>query len=1084
MMLDSGNISDITSADCDDDVYVFPATYPQKQLWFLHKLDPFSPAYNIPFTYEVSGALDVVILRKAINEIINRHETFRTNFYETSDGLVQFVTKSRKIDIPVIEIVDSSEKNSEIESLVKEEAVKPFDLTSQALIRGKIIKRSSKSFLILLNFHHIILDHISIVQFSDELETIYNSMLDGKSHGLFKPELHYGDYSVWQTQWQSNEILKPKLKFWKELLKDREYFIDLPTDYKRNPSIEPYGSEYYLHFPQTLANKIKSYNKKNSVSLYITLLSGLGVLLGRITNKNNLLIGTPFANRGTQPELEKVMGCFINTIPIPIEVNEDSSFNEVIKVARKNVLSVNANQEVPFEQIVESVNPKRDSSYNPLFQVSFTFQEPPMQLNLNKLEIKSRFQHNYSAKFDLMFWLWESDDGIRGSIEYNTNLFDRDTVVRLARNYQRLMESAVNNPELPICELDIINESEINTLLNEWNDTQEEINLDDGIQSLLTGSISSKAEEVAIEYKENRLTYNQLEAISNKIANYIISKNIEKSSYIGVCLNRNEKMLPVLLGILKSGCSYLPLDPAFPNDRLTYMLEDSGCKTLFTESGLNDSLENYVDHVIKIDSDWEFIDQASSGNPDVKINKDDIAYIIYTSGSTGKPKGVVVPHGAVKNFLLSMAKEPGLSDNDKVLAITTLSFDISVLELFLPLSVGAVLVIADKNDSSDPVRLAELLKEHNISFMQATPATWRILLTADWNPDPKFKILCGGEPLSSELSENLLSKVNEIWNMYGPTETTVWSTIYKITDSKQPVLIGKPIRNTEVYVCDKHMQLSPIGIPGELYIGGYGVTAGYLNRDELTNERFINNPFKPAAGKLYRTGDIVKYRSDGNLEYINRADNQVKVRGYRIEPGEIDAILEKIPEVKQSVTVVREDTPGDKRLVSYLSDNNGSEIEVNDIRKNLRKFLPDYMIPQHIVHIEEFPLTPNGKIDKKNLPAPFGSSLNDVYVAPRSTEEEKLAEIWKTMIGLDKVSVTDNFFDVGGHSLLSVQVLAKIKELTGVQLNPRVLIQNSLEQIAPLCGFDDLNLVEEEAVQRRDRSQSGFLKKLFMKLNK
>lgn len=1068
-----------------EDVYVFPTTYPQKQIWFLYQFDQDSPAYNIPFAYDVAGDLNVSAIREAINEIILRHETFRTHFMDTKDGLVQVVKPELSIDIPLLNELGS---NEDIQEYIDTESIRPFDLSNGPLIRASVIQRSTQSYILFLNFHHIILDHISIVQFAEELTVLYKSFNQSKVSPLVTPELQYADYSVWQNTHQTHEQLESKHDFWLEQLEGKSDYLDIPLDRNRPAMQSSVGKEFHLWFPLTLMNKLKALSRKESVSMYITLMAGYSILLGIYSKQTDVSVGTPFANRSHQPELEKIMGCFINTIPICTDLSGNPSFNEVLKRVRKRVFNANANQEFPFEMIVEALQPKRDASYNPMFQVAFTFQEAPMEITLEDCVVKSQRLHNQSAKFDMLAWLWESADGIRGLLEYNTDIFNYSTLENFSKHYQTLLENAVNDPDAPISDLNILPDDEYLKLTKEWNQTTKSFDRAQSIHQLFEEKCISSPDKIAVICDEEKLTYKELNERANQLANYLISQGVTNNALIGVCLERSIEMIVATLGILKAGACYIPLDPEYPQDRIQYMLENSCAALVVTQSSVLKIVElPAITNPIQIDVDQHLISEQLVSNPNVKMSKDDLAYIIYTSGSTGKPKGVMVHHGAATNFLMSMAEEPGLTSEDTLLAVTTLSFDIAVLELYLPLSQGATVVIATTDEATDSEDLMGLIEEYNISIMQATPATWRLLIGAKWNGNKSLRVLCGGEAMPRDLLTELLPRVKEVWNMYGPTETTVWSACYKITDADASILIGKPISNTSFYVLDANLKPVPVGVHGELYIGGLGVTKGYLNRDDLTDERYILSPFSSANEKLYRTGDSVKYHESGDLEYYQRIDNQVKVRGFRIELGEIESVLSQQAAVKQAIVVVREARAGDPRLVAYIVVSAGETVTATSIRNAIKNELPDYMLPQHVVELDELPLTPNGKVDQKSLPDAFSdNNINDQEkVLPSTYAAKKLASIWSEVldINIDNISIYDNFFDIGGHSLLSMQVIMKIKDITGVKVNPRVIILDSLENMAAQCGFKE-ELIAETQSQANVVEKKSVVNSLFKKLFK
>jgi amino acid adenylation domain-containing protein len=590
-------------------------------------------------------------------------------------------------------------------------------------------------------------------------------------------------------------------------------------------------------------------------------------------------------------------------------------------------------------------------------------------------------------------------------------------------------------------------------LFDDWNRTEADYPRDRCLHQLFEAQVERTPEAIAVEYGGQKLSYRELDARANQFARFLNDSGVVSGALVGVFMERSLEMVVALCGILKAGAAYLPLDPEYPGERIAFILGDAQVELLVTEQGLEDQLPDNSSQLIFMDKDWPQIEAHSTSVPDTAVTPDSIAYVIYTSGSTGKPKGVQVPHRTVSNFLTSMAREPGISPDDVLLAVTTISFDIAVLELFLPLVSGARIELADRITSSDGTALLDKIKTSGVTIMQATPSTWRLMLSAGWGKLDNFKVLCGGEAMPADLAVELVNHASSVWNMYGPTETTVWSTVYQIEDGHQPVLIGKPISNTQVYILDESMQQQPVGVAGELYIGGSGVTCGYLNREELTKERFVKDIFgKDESGHLYRTGDLVRYRDDGNIEYINRLDNQVKVRGFRIELGEIEAVLSSHPDVDQCVVVVREDRPGDKRLVAYYVQQAGDEVSGTVLRKHLRSTLPNYMVPQYFVDLDALPVTPNGKVDRKALPVPFNTGpVEEGYVAPRTENETILANIWQEVLGIDKVGVYDNFFELGGHSLLSLKVISRVRDEAGVELKLILMVTDTLEQIAAQC---------------------------------
>ena len=1085
MLNESSNDFNIIKSNMSDldlnneDVYVFPTTYAQKQIWFINQLNEESSAYNIPLAYDISGELNTNALIKAINEIIRRHESFRTIFVGSEHGPLQVVCPKMTIDIPVLEINDEDE----IKKYIDKATVLPFSLSKGPLIRASIIKRSESSFVFFLNIHHIILDHISVVHFSKEMSKLYLSYSTNQESKLDEPEFHYADYAVWQGEWQNAEKLQTKLDFWKEQLQGKSEYLNLPHDKPRPAEQTMAGLELRFEFPKTLSQEIKTLAKNEGLSVFIVLMAAYNIVLGRYARQEEISVGVPFANRSHQPELESIMGCFISTVPIQTDIPENISFKELLNNIRKTVFAVNAHQEVPFEMIVEALQPKRDPSFNPMFQVGFTFQEAPIEISLNNLVATSHKLHNKSAKFDLYAWLWEADSKIQGLLEYNTELYEEGTAYRFLDHFENILQSIVKYPKCLVSELTMLSDIEHDVLITEWNNTSVPFDSPKLMHELFEKQVISSGSKIAVCCENKKLSYEELEVQSNKLANYLIAKDIKPGALVAVSIERSIDMLVSCMAVLKTGACYISIDPEYPIDRIEYMLDDSKAVLLLTQEEIEDDLDlDSQINSICIDLESSKIEEQSSLKPSVKISSEDLAYIIYTSGSTGKPNGVMIPHGAAVNFLNSMSNKPGMSSNDTLLAITTLSFDISVLELYLPLHVGATVVIATSEETEDGEDLIDLIEDHDITVMQATPATWRLLLASGWEGNKSLKVLCGGEALPKDLVKSLLPKIGEFWNMYGPTETTVWSSCFQVKNDTSPILIGSPIANTEFFVLDTHMEPVPVGVYGELYIAGEGVAKGYFNREELTSKRFVERTFGTVKKRLYKTGDLVKFHVDGSLEYGQRIDNQVKVRGFRIELGEIESALSEIDGIEHSIVVAREIRAGDLRLIAYIVVGSEHSVTATTLRKELRKTLPDYMLPQHFIELESMPLMPNGKINRKALPEiTYDKGTSEEHKAPSTYAEKRLADIWADLLNMksEEISIYDNFFEIGGHSLLSMQAIIRVKEITGIKLNPRVIILNSLENMAKECGFSEDNDNMSENKESDQTVKTNVFKKIF-----
>ena len=1047
-----------------------PLSFSQERLWFLTQLEPDTPVYNRPLAIRLTKVLKLSVLEQALNHLLQRHEVLRATFTHAEGVPIQRISPISCINLTQVDLSNYPEDERLLEAsrLATEEAQQPIDLAQGVLQRATLLRIDKESHILLLVIHHIAFDAWSAKILKRELLEIYDALVTGRPVLLAELPIQYVDYAYWQRQWLKGDILEKQLSYWKERLAEAPPSLKLPTDYPR-PVKNSYQAGYEtLPLPAALTISLKALSQELEATLYMTLLAAFQTLLHRYTGQDDLVVGSPIAGR-TQVETEGLIGLFINTLVLRTNLSGNPTFRNLLKHVQEISLEAYVHQDLPFERLVEEINPVRELNQSPLFQVMFNLENIPDQtiitenLNLDEFDFESGL-----VEFDLILEILERKQELVCIFTYNRNIFAPETIVRLAGHYQNLLESIVTHPERPISQLPILLEAERHQLLVDWNETAVPYP-----QTLLPqhfeAQVARTPDAIAAIFDNQHLTYQQLDERASQLARYLQSHDIQPGHIVGLYLNRSLDMLVGLLGVLKAGGTYLPLDPAFPSERLAFMAQDAQVSLILTQQELLDEIFQHDAALICLDTDWEAIASSNQQQPITsRPTPEDLAYIIYTSGSTGKPKGVQLPHQAAVNFLTTMAQEPGLQPDDILLAVTTLSFDIALLELFLPLSVGACVVIADRNTVADGYQLSQLLTQHNITVMQATPATWRLLLDAGWQGSDQLKILCGGEAFPQDLASQLLGKCQSLWNMYGPTETTVWSTIHQVTEVNGSIPIGRPIANTEVYILDNHLQPVPVGVPGLLYIGGQGLAKGYLNRPELTAEKFIPHPFSTQPGaRLYCTGDLARYLPDGRLECLGRIDHQVKVRGYRIELGEIEAVLNQLPDVEQALVIVREDTPGDKRLVAYLIATQ-TELPIAELRQTLKQTLPDYMVPSAFVTLDTFPLTPNGKIDRHALPDPELSREDQAasYVAPETLVEETLADIWRHILGIEPISIHDNFFDLGGHSLLAVKVISRIQqafEIT-IPLNSLFKAPNILD-LALL--IEDLN--KDKLKQKRQK---------------
>lgn len=1030
-----------------------PLSFGQQRLWFLHQMDPQSPVYNIPLMFVVhsseEGSSLPQLVTTTLNRMVERHEILRTTFQEIDGNPCQVIAPKRNLEIPITDLRGLSRDQARVEygQAATAELRQPFDLFAGPLFRVRGFLTGDHSMVLSVVMHHTITDGWSLALFKEEFDAIFFALRSGRSPDLAPLPLQYADYAAWQQEWMQGQMMEDQLAYWKQKLAGKPPLLQLPLDRPR-PAVQTFnGATQIFSFDTELLTGLKAVANRHGATFFMVSFAAFNVLLHRYSGQVDILVGTSNGNR-TRADLERMLGFFVNTQVLRTDLSGDPSFSELIRRVKVSTLEAVANQDLPFERLVHELQPQRDLSLPPLFQVMFIIQNTPLEAHMRATPASSRKSSGSlpvietgTAKFDLTLYVVETSAGLEGNIEYNTDLFNADTIQRMIQHFERLLRSICADPEMKIAELPMLSGAERHLLLEEWNATQAVYPQEGGIVGLLEAQADRTPDAEAVWCEGRTLTHRELDQRSNQLARKLKTLGVGPDVPVGICIERSLEMVVGLLGILKAGGAYVPLDPAFPEDRLAYMLEDSGAPVVLTQASLASFVRGLVPasdegsiprpSLLCLDSDWSSVSELANERLPCETRPEHLAYIIYTSGSTGKPKGVQLPHGAVVNFLVSMAREPGLTPADTVVAITTLSFDIAGLELYLPLSVGARLVIAPRAVAADGAALAALMASQGATVLQATPATWRMLFEAGWKGDGRLKALCGGEAMPRELANLLLQRCGSLWNMYGPTETTIWSTVHQIKPGDPAICIGRPIANTTLYILDPMQRPVPIGASGELWIGGDGLARGYLKRPELTSEKFVPDPFSSRSGqRMYRTGDLARYRPDGIVECLGRADHQVKIRGFRIELGEIETVLAQQARVRSAVVVAHEEPSGDKRLVAYLIAEQPHPT-VGDLRSGLKQQLPEYMVPSVFVFLEAFPLTPNGKVDRKALPAPVveRAVLDTVYEAPRNVAEEKIATIWKDVLRVERVGVNDNFFDLGGHSLLLVKVHSQLRQV-------------------------------------------------------
>ncbi len=1008
-----------------------PVSQDQVRLWILHQFDK-NPAYNIPFTYILKGNVDFDLLHKCLNEVFNRHDILRSRV-ETVD-LKPALTLNPK-DSFFIKNIDLSniEKDSLTETInnfLKEEIRTLFDIANDNLYRAYLIKISDQESIFHITIHHIVFDGWSWGIFVKEFNQIYKLLTDGKTPSLPPVDYQYYEYANWQQKYLQEKNFESSISYWKNKLNNHPVKINFPYDFERPNRQKGYGGREFFKISKELTNNLKAFSKERNVTEFTTYLSAFSVLLNRYSGDNDICIGTPTANRPNS-KLEKIIGFFVNTIVLRLNIDNKLSFNDFLNQSKKIVIEALDHQDLPFEKLVEVIQPERQININPIYQVLFAWQNtprPPISLT-NAESVRYSVPEGVSP-LDITVYMWEENGVIEGEVEFNIDLLTRKTIKRITDNFITLLENICYAPDSLISDINCISKTE-NEDLNRFNNTKF-TSSNKSLPDLFHLQASKTPEDIAVICGDEHISYKELDILSNKIANFLISKGVKEKDILAISFSRNIPMLANTLAILKCGAAYLPIDPNLPTNRIKYMLNDSSAKFLITEDKHKHLFDFYEkESIISYNNTLNNIQTQTDFYSPCNITGEDMAYLIYTSGSTGNPKGVKIPHKAVVNFLESMAIKPGIEQKDTLLAVTTQSFDISVLELFLPLLAGAIVLVAQDQDTKNGKKLIELIEKQNVTIMQATPMTWNILLQNNWDGKQNLKALCGGEPIPVSLIESLLPKTAELWNMYGPTETTVWSACKKINSPKTPVLVGNPIHNTSIYILSENNVKMPIGAIGEVAVGGLGVALGYHNNESLTSKQFLLDTNKE---RIYKTGDLGRIKHNGELELFGRRDNQIKLRGLRIELGEIEAKLCKQPGVIEAVVKVHKFAELDERLIAFLNTQNTNLIDKEAIIAQLRKELPDYMIPSEILTINNFPRTPNGKIDREALTYKpeitiMKNNMDHFLVGNKPLLEKQLLQIWKRLLNKQDITIEDNFFDIGGNSITIIQLSFEINNL-------------------------------------------------------
>ncbi len=1040
-------------------------SYGQQWLWFLDQLDPGSPAYNLSAAVRLEGRLDAAALERGLNELVRRHEVLRTTFVVVEGEPAQRITPALALSVPLEDLgaLPPAERELEVRRRASAQAQHSFDLAKGPLLRMNLLRLDREEHVLLLALHHIIADGWSLAIFIRELAALYEGFAGGREAALPELPVQYADFAEWQRASLDGGEIEAQLDYWQERLADAPAVLELPADRPR-PAVQSFrGARQSLLVTAQLADSLRALGRREGATLFMTLLTAFQVLLARYTRQGDILVGTPVAGR-SQVETEGLIGLFANTLVLRTSLDGDPTFLEALARVRETALGAFSHQSTPFERLVERLQPERSLSHNPVFQVLFALQNtPPRTLDLPGLRWSPLKVETHTSRFDLALDMREEPEGISGLCEYNTDLFEAETVARMMGHFQTLLAGIAADPWRRLSSLPLLTEPERARLLSEWSRGAGVAPGRQCLHELFEAQAARTPEAVAVTAGKDSVNYGELNRRSNQLAHYLRGLGVGPDVHVGVAAGRGVTMVTALLGVLKAGGAYLPFDPAYPRERLAFMLEDARAPLLLTTRELMPSLPSRRDtRVVELDSVWETIALGRDDDPPRVTTPDCLAYTIYTSGSTGRPKGVQVSHASVVSLFAATADRFAFGGGDVWTVVHSSAFDFSVWEIWGCLSHGGRLVVVPLEVARSPEALCDLLRDEGVTVLNQTPSAMRQLLDAaeqrgeGWRAPSLRLIVCGGEALPREVARRASGWGVPVWNFYGPTEATVWATAHRVEGDdadRGAVPIGRPLANAEVYVLDSQMRLVPAGTPGELYLGGDGLARGYLNRPGLTAERMRPHPFGAAPGRrLYRTGDLARHTADGVVEFLERIDQQVKVRGFRVELEEIEAVLAEHPGVGACVVLARGES-GDKRLVAYI-EAAAARPSAGELRAHLKVRLPEYMIPSAFALLDALPVTPNGKVDRRAvaaLPEEETTGRAEGYQPPRGATEEILAGMWARLLSVRQVGAHDNFFELGGHSLLATRAVSWVREAFGVELALR-----SLFELPTVAGLADL----------------------------
>lgn len=1067
--------------ESEEELFVFPTSFAQQRLWFLEQLIPNTCLYHVPTVFRLMGLLDVAALEQSFQELVCRHEILRTTFVEIAGEPAQAIAPHLDMPLSIIDLQHCpvAEREVEAQQIIRTEMQRPFNLAQGPLIRLMLFRLANTEHILLINLHHIIFDEWSSGILIRELGALYGALSADQPSPLSELPIQYADFAHWQRQWLQGEILESQLAYWRQQLRDVPV-LELPRDDvaqssgERHPAKTPSyrGALHQVELPQDLAIALNALSQEAGTTLFMTLLAAFQTLLYRYTGQTDIPIGSPIANRN-RSELENLIGFFANSLVLRGDLSGNPTFRELLERSRQMTLAAYAHQDVPFEKLVEELQPSRNLSRNPLFQVVFALQNAPMtQLELPGLTLDAIEFDTRNSRFDLELYLWECCEnfrslwgqgwqntaGLRGVMVFNTDLFQPETIARLMRSLQTLLEAIVANPNQRLADLPVLTTTEQQQILIDWSQTHTDYPKSHCIHQLFEAQAAKMPEATAVQFGNQSFTYQTLNQGSNQLAHYLQKLGVGTKTFVGVCLDRSSEMVAALLGILKAGAAYVPLDPTYPLERLRFMLADAQISALLTQTQYQAQFQDCPAQVICLDQAWTAIAQESEENLPNLITTEDLAYVVYTSGSTGQPKGVMVPHRAV-NRLVRNTNYIEVCPGDRIAQVSNISFDAATFEIWGALLNGAQLVGIDREVSLSPLEFAATLHQKQIDILFLTTALFNQVAREVPTAFHRLRyLLFGGEVADLQQVKAVLQAgaPSYFLHVYGPTESTTFASWYEVQTLPETatfVPIGRPVANTQLYILDAHLQPVPIGVKGELYIGGDGLATGYLNQPELTVERFISpSPFilhptntqeQATSILLYKTGDLARYLPDSNIEFLGRSDHQVKLRGFRIELGEVETALQQHPQVQAAIAALQTSNTHGQSLVAYVVPSQKPVPTPSDLRHFLKTKLPEHMIPTAIALLETLPLTPNGKVDRRALPAvSFNQGERETAAqAPQTEIEQKLAMIWMRLLGLSQVGIHDNFFELGGHSLLATQLMSRIRDALQVELPLRSLFE-------------------------------------------